>query len=311
MTGGIVRLTWPGTGFSWQLHSCPGPRHAIMVGDVYNSHAERRRLGKIVRVEGKVVVVTGAARGIGRALAERFIREGAAVVVASDIDRESLAASCADIRATPHVADVTSESQVNELIDWTEARHGPVDLFCSNAGISHPGGPEVANTEFEHVFDVNYRSHLYAARNLVPKMTQRGEGYLLNTASAAGVLTQIGSLAYAVTKHAAVALAEWLSVSYGDQGLKVSVLCPQGVRTRLLLGEQGERDNFLTPGAIEPSQVADTVIKGLAEERFLILPHPEVAEYMRRKASDYDRWLRGMRRLQARVRENPRTAMKA
>ena len=263
-----------------------------------------------MRVEGKVVVVTGAARGIGRALAERFVREGAAVVVASDIDRESLVASCTEIGATPHIADVTSESQVNELIDSTEACHGPVDLFCSNAGISHPGGPEVANADFEHVFDVNYRSHLYAARNLVPKMTARGAGYLLNTASAAGVLTQIGSLAYAVTKHAAVALAEWLSVSYGDQGLKVSVLCPQGVRTRLLLGEQGERDNFLTPGAIEPSEVADAVIDGLGDERFLILPHPEVAEYMRRKAADYDRWLRGMRRLQARVRVNPRTAMK-
>ena len=263
-----------------------------------------------MRVAGRVVVVTGAARGIGRALAERFVREGASVVVASDIEQDSLAATCAEIGAIPRVADVTSESHVNDLIESIEARYGPIDLFCSNAGISYPGGPEVANTDFERVFDVNYRSHLYAARNLVPKMTARGEGYLLNTASAAGVLTQIGSLAYAVTKHAAVALAEWLSVSYGDQGLKVSVLCPQGVRTRLLLGERGERDNFLTPGAIEPSKVADAVIEGLADERFLILPHPEVAEFMRRKAADYDRWLRGMRRLQARVRENPGTAMK-
>ena len=230
--------------------------------------------------------------------------------MASDIEQESLEASCAEIGAAPHVADVTLEGEVNELIESTEACFGPIDLFCSNAGISHRGGPEVANADFERVFDVNYRSHLYAARNLVPKMTARGDGYLLNTASAAGLLTQIGSLAYAVTKHAAVALAEWLSVSYGDQGLKVSVVCPQGVRTKLLLGEQGERDNFLTPGAIEPSEVADAVVEGLADERFLILPHPEVAEYMRRKASDYDRWLGGMRRLQARVRENPGTAMK-
>ena len=263
-----------------------------------------------MRVSGKVVVVTGAARGIGRALAERFVREGAKSVVASDIDRDALAETAETIRAVAHAADVAVESEVNDLIAFTEARFGAIDLFCSNAGISHPGGTEVANADFERVFDVNYRSHLYAARNLVPKMTLRGDGYLLSTASAAGVLTQIGSLAYAVTKHAAVALAEWLSVTHGHQGLKVSVLCPQGVRTRLLLGERGERDSFLTTGAIEPSDVADAVIEGLEEERFLILPHPEVAEYMRRKASDYDRWLRGMRRLQARVRENPKTAMK-
>ncbi len=262
-----------------------------------------------MNVSGKVVVVTGAARGIGRALADRFVREGARHVVASDVDREALTKTAAEIGAVPLAADVTSESQVNGLIAQTESRCGPIDLFCSNAGISHPGGPEVPNEALERVFDVNYRSHLYAARSLVPKMTARGHGYLLNTASAAGVLTQIGSLAYAVTKHAAVALAEWLSVTYGHKGLQVSVLCPQGVRTRLLLGERGERNNFLTPGAIEPSEVADAVIEGLAEERFLILPHPEVAEYMRRKASDYDRWLRGMRRLQARIREDPVTAM--
>ena len=262
-----------------------------------------------MQVAGKVVVVTGAARGIGRALAERFVQEEAEAVVAADIDRRAVEATADQIGALARVADVTCETAVNELIAATEAQCGPIDLFCSNAGISHPGGTEVSNAAFERVIDVNYRSHLYAARNLVPKMTARGHGYLLNTASAAGVLTQIGSLAYAVTKHAAVALAEWLAVTHGDQGLKVSVLCPQGVRTRLLLGEHGERDNFLTPGAIEPSEVADAVIEGLTEERFLILPHPEVAEYMRRKATDYDRWLRGMRRLQARVRENPKTAM--
>ena len=264
-----------------------------------------------MRVSGRVVVVTGAARGIGRALAERFVSEGAESVVASDIDRGALAETAPEIGAFPYAADVTSESEVNGLIVATEARFGPIDLFCSNAGISHPGGTEITNADFDRVFDVNYRSQLYAARNLVPKMTARGEGYLLHTASAAGLLTQIGSLAYAVSKHAAVALAEWLSVAYGDQGLKVSVLCPQGVRTRLLLGEHGERDNFLTPGAIEPSDVADAVVEGLEAERFLILPHPEVAEYMRRKSSDYDRWLRGMRRLQARVRQDPKTAIKS
>lgn len=262
-----------------------------------------------MRVAGKVVVVTGAARGIGRALADRFVRDGAKTVVVSDIDASALDATAVEIGAFPHPANVTSEGAVGDLVAETEDRFGPIDLFCSNAGISHPGGTEAANADLERVLDVNYRSQLYAARALVPRMVARGGGYLLNTASAAGVLTQIGSLAYAVSKHAAVALAEWLAVTHGDEGLKVSVLCPQGVRTRLLLGERGERDNFLTPGAIEPSDVADAVVEGLDAERFLILPHPEVAEYMRRKTSDYDRWLRGMRRLQARVRANPKTAL--
>ena len=262
-----------------------------------------------MRVSGSVVVVTGAARGIGRALAHRFVLEGARAVVASDMDRDALASTAVEIGSAAIPADVAVEDDVRRLVDEVESEFGPIDLFCSNAGISHPGGTEISNADFERVLDVNARAHLYAARILVPRMTARGGGYLLNTASAAGVLTQIGSLAYAVSKHAAVALAEWLAVTHGDQGLKVSVLCPQGVRTRLLLGDKGERDNFLTPGAIEPSDVAEAVVAGLEEERFLILPHPEVAEYMRRKTSDYDRWLRGMRRLQSRVRENPATAM--
>ena len=262
-----------------------------------------------MQVRDKIVVVTGAARGIGAALAERFLAEGAATVVAADIDGAALAESARSMGAVAEVVDVTNEQDVQELVENVEARFGPIDLFCSNAGISHPGGTEVSNADFERVFDVNYRSQLYAARYLVPRMTARGGGYLLHTASAAGLLTQINSLAYAVTKHASVALAEWLAVTHGDQGLKVSVLCPQGVRTRLLLGEHGERDNFLTPGAIEPSDVAEATVAGLADERFLILPHPEVAEYMRRKVSDRDRWIRGMRRLQARIRSNPKTAM--
>ena len=262
-----------------------------------------------MKVGGKVVVVTGAARGIGRAMAERFVKEGAKAVVASDVDAAELESMASETGAVAISADVTSEESINDLIEKTESRFGPIDLFCSNAGISHPGGVELSNADFERVFDVNYRSHLYAARNLVPKMTARGDGYLLNTASAAGVLTQIGSAPYAVTKHAAVALAEWLSVTHGDEGLKVSVLCPQGVRTRLLLGHDGNRENFLIPGAIEPADVAQCVVEGLDDERFLILPHPEVSEFIRRKASDPNRWIRGMPKLQARIRENAATAM--
>lgn len=262
-----------------------------------------------MKIEGKVIVVTGAARGIGRAMAERFVKEGAEAVVVSDIDAAELESTASRIGAAAVPADVASEAAVNDLIAQVETRFGAIDLFCSNAGVSQPGGVEVSDADFERVFDINYRSHLYAARNLVPKMTARGNGYLLNTASAAGVLTQIGSAPYAVTKHAAVALAEWLAVTHGDEGLKVSVLCPQGVRTRLLLGADGKRENFLIPGAIEPSDVARCVIEGLDKERFLILPHPEVAEYMRRKAGDPDRWIRGMRKLQARIRENASTAM--
>jgi len=149
---------------------------------------------------------------------------------------------------------------------------------------------------------VNVMAHIYAARHVLPGMLARGDGYILATASAAGLLTQIGSAPYSVTKHAAVAFAEWLSITHGDAGIKVSCLCPQGVRTQMLLGVEGDRTSFLMKDAIEPETVADVVISGLAEERFLILPHPEVADYFSRKATDYDRWLRGMRRLSAQVR---------
>jgi len=180
--------------------------------------------------------------------------------------------------------------------------YGPIDLFCSNAGVWTPGGAEASDDDWQRIWEINVRAHIYGARAVLPAMLARRSGYLLQTASAAGLLTQIGSAPYAVTKHAALAFAEWLAMTHGDAGIKVSCLCPQGVRTRMLLGaEMSSTENFLVEGSVSPEDVAEAVVKGLDEERFLILPHPEVAEYFRRKADDYDRWLRGMRRLQSRV----------
>jgi NAD(P)-dependent dehydrogenase (short-subunit alcohol dehydrogenase family) len=248
----------------------------------------------------KVVVVTGGANGIGRALARRFAEEGARGIAIADRDAEGAAAVAAELgeRGLAVTTDVSVEADVIALVDKTEDKFGPIDLFCSNAGIGVGGGVEASDEGWQRIWDINLMAHVYAARAVLPGMLARGEGYLLNTASAAGLLTQIGSAPYAVTKHAAVALAEWLSVTHGDQGIKVSCLCPQGVRTNMLGDASGA---LLGPTAIEPEQAAEAVVQGLREEAFLILPHPEVREYFRRKGDDYDRWLKGMRRLQARV----------
>ena len=252
----------------------------------------------------KVVVVTGGASGIGRALAQRFAAEGARGIVVSDRDADGAATVAAGIgeeRALAVTTDVSVEGDVQELVRRSEERFGPVDLFCSNAGIATTGGVEATNDQWQQIWDVNVMAHVYAARAVLPSMLARGEGYLMHTASAAGLLTQIGSAPYAVTKHAAVAFAEWLAITHGDDGITVSCLCPQGVRTNML----GDGGALLGPTAIEPEQVADAVVEGLRTERFLILPHPEVREYFRRKGDDYDRWLAGMRRLQARVGRAP------
>lgn len=259
-----------------------------------------------MELPGKVVVVTGGASGIGRALATRFLAEGVAAVVVADRDAEGAEAVARQLARIPDgggatvamACDVSREADVVDVIERTEADHGPIDLFCSNAGIGTGGGPDAPDEAWQRIWEINVMGHVYAARHLVPRMLERGGGYLLNTASAAGLLTQIGSAPYAVTKHAAVAFAEWLSVTYGDRGLKVSCLCPQGVRTPML-GDGGGA--LLGPTAIEPEDVAEAVVAGLRAEEFLILPHPEVREFFRRKGDDYERWLRGMRRLQARV----------
>ena len=249
----------------------------------------------------KVVIVTGGAHGIGRALCERFAAEGARGIVVADIDAAQAAGVASAIGGLAVPTDVTSEASIQDLVRRTRDEIGPIDLFCSNAGIMDKGGLEVSDEDWDRMWRINFRAHLYAARAVVPAMVERGRGYLLSVASAAGLLTQIGAAPYTITKHAAVALAEWLAVTYGDAGIKVSCLCPQGVRTRLLANDDGPLKEMLTEIALAPEEVADSVVKGLEEERFLILPHPEVAEYLHRKADDHDRWLRGMRRLQKKV----------
>ena len=254
-----------------------------------------------MKINGKCVVVTGAAGGIGAALARRFAAEGARGVVVSDRDAAGIERVAGEIGggALAIACDVTEEAEIRDLVTAAEERFGPIDLFCSNAGVIALGGPEASDRDWQLSLDVNVMAHVYAARVLVPRMLERGGGYLLQTASAAGLLTQLGSAPYSVTKHAALAFAEWLAITYGDAGLKVSVLAPQAVRTAMTAGvvDGGVAG---VDGMLEPDDVATAVVEGLDAESFLILPHPEVREYFLRKASDYERWLRGMRRLQSR-----------
>jgi NAD(P)-dependent dehydrogenase (short-subunit alcohol dehydrogenase family) len=253
-----------------------------------------------MEIAGRIIVVTGAASGIGRALALAFAQAGARLVVAADLDADG-AEDTAD--ATGGVAmptDVGREDDIRSLIETVEERHGGIDIFCSNAGILVTGGPEVANETWQRIWDINVMAHVWAARHVVPRMISRGGGHLLNTASAAGLLNQVGAAPYAVTKHAAVGLAEWLSITYGDKGIGVSVLCPQSVRTAMT---QGRESVAAIDGQLEPEPVAEACLDAIREGRFLVLPHPEVLEYMRRKTGDYDRWLGGMRRLNRRFGE--------
>jgi NAD(P)-dependent dehydrogenase (short-subunit alcohol dehydrogenase family) len=251
------------------------------------------------------VVVTGAGRGIGAALARRFHAGGARVTLADLDGAEDTAAAIGD-RAVGFTADISSEAGNVALIEQAEAAFGPIDLFFANAGIG--GGTDLESTTEEawaRVYDINVNAHRWAAKHLLPGWLAAGEGYFCSTASAAGLLIQIGSAPYTITKRAAVAFAEWLAVTYGDRGLRVSCLCPQGVNTEMLrAGEDLGRGPSVVRSAgvvMEPEEVADIVADAIAAERFLILPHPQVHEFMRRKADDPDRWLTGMRKLQARV----------
>jgi len=256
-----------------------------------------------VHLDGKHAVVTGAASGIGAALARRFAAEGARGVTVADVQADALDVVAKEVDGLAVRCDVSDETQIRALVAAAEARFGPIDLFCSNAGIIVPGGPDTSDAGWSSSINVNVMAHIYAARVLVPAMLERGGGYLLQTVSAAGLLTQIGSAAYSVTKHAALAFAEWLAITYGDAGLKVSVLAPQAVRTAMTAGVADGGVAGLD-GMLEPDAVAEAVVRGIGAESFLILPHPEVMEYFRRKASDYERWIRGMQRLQARFGED-------
>jgi NAD(P)-dependent dehydrogenase (short-subunit alcohol dehydrogenase family) len=252
-------------------------------------------------LDGANVVVTGAARGIGAALATRFHAAGANVVVADLLDPTPVAAGLE--RAVGVVADVGSEAGNVALIEAAQTAFGPVDLFFANAGVAVGTDLDSPEAEWDLAFDVNVHAHRWAAKHLLPGWLDRGRGYFCSTASAAGLLAQIGSAHYTVTKRAALAFAEWLSITYGDRGVTVSCLCPQGVNTNMLQSGFGTGTEVVKASGpvLEPAAVADVAIEAIATDRFLILPHPEVHEYMTRKAADYERWLAGMRRLQARV----------
>ncbi|MEM7276194.1 MAG: SDR family oxidoreductase [Actinomycetota bacterium] len=262
-----------------------------------------------MELNDRVVVVTGGGSGIGEALVRAAVAAGARHVVAADLNGAEAARVAAE--AGPMVAgvelDVADEGAVRALVETIEESNGPIDVFCSNAGFVTAAGIEESNETIDAMWNVHVLSHIYAARAVLPSMIARGEGYLLNTASAAGLLTQIGSMAYSVTKHAAVALAEWLAVTHHHQGVRVSVLCPQAVRTNILANspDRLEQDFGDSPasadGVIEADEVARLCLEAMAEERFWVLPHPEVAEYVTRKATDIDRWLAGMRRFQDRL----------
>ena len=215
----------------------------------------------------------------------------------ADVDDAAAGAVAREVNGIAVHTDVSREGDVGQLVNLTVSQHGRIDLFCSNAGIAVNGGEDTANAQWQRCWDVNVMAHVYAARAVLPGMLARGEGYLLQTVSAAGLLTHIHSATYAVTKSAALAFAEWLSITYGERGIKVSALCPQGVKTDMLKRSESDTGRFLQEGALEPERVAEDVVQGIAAERFLILPHAEVAEYIQRKAGDRDRWLRGMRRL--------------
>lgn len=251
-----------------------------------------------MELNNAVVVITGGSGGIGRAMAKAFQAEGARAIVLADLSAEAVEAAAAELGCDGRACDVTNEQDIIDLVEWTLEKHGPIDLFCSNAGAGGNGVlTDAANEVWQQQWELHVMSHLYAARAVLPSMIARGSGYLLNTASAAGLLAALGSGPYSVSKAAAVKLAEFLAITHGDDGIKVSVLCPQGVNTAMAPRGLGDGQ---TDGIIEADELAQTVVETLRTERFYVLPHPEVEEYVRRKGDDVDRWIGGMQRLRRR-----------
>ncbi|WP_299657951.1 SDR family oxidoreductase [uncultured Tateyamaria sp.] len=246
-------------------------------------------------IKNKTVVVTGAAGGIGRSLCYAFAHNGARHVVCADRDMAGAEETSRQINGQAFEVDVSDEAQIRDLIETVEDDSGPIDIFCSNAGVLVEGGAEAPNEDWQRLWDINVMAHVWAARHVVPRMIARGGGYLLNTASAAGLLNQIGSAPYGVTKHAAVGLAEWLAITHGDAGIKVSVLCPQAVRTAMT---EGHEDHVAAiDGMLEPEDAAQACMDAIRDETFLVLPHENVRKYMQLKTGDYDRWIAGMQKL--------------
>ena len=256
-----------------------------------------------MKVSGKIVLITGGGNGIGRALAERFHAEGAAGLAVADVDEAGAREVARRVGGLALPADVSREGDIQAAVRTTEERLGPIDLLCSNAGVAYSDAPgwmaaSQSNEQWESIWKINLMGHVWGARAVLPGMIARGSGYLLNTVSAAGLLNQIGDAAYSTTKHAAIGFAEALAITHGDDGIGVSVLCPQAVQTAMF----GSADHAVAvdaakvDGILSPAEVAEAVVRGLEEEAFLILPHPQVRDYFQRKAADYDRWLAGMRR---------------
>lgn len=258
-----------------------------------------------MKLTNKVIVVTGGGSGIGRAMCQRFARDNPAAIIVSDRDAAGAKQTVDSIGtvASAMTTDVTDEAQIQSLVAEVTKKHGRIDLFCSNAGIAVGQDENAPDTDWMRSWNLHVMAHVYAARAVLPQMLERGEGYLLNTASAAGLLSHINSAPYAVTKHGSVAFAEWLSIAHGAKGIRVSCLCPQGVITPLLVGGKEHRSGFLVEGALQPEEVAECVVHGIDKEEFLILPHPEVLGYMQGKTANYDRWLGGMRKARARAQQ--------
>ncbi len=264
-----------------------------------------------MRLKDKIALITGGAHGIGRALAERFHAEGAKAVAVADLDEAGARAAAGSIGGLALGVDVSKEEDIRRAVERTETELGPVDLLCSNAGVAFSDAPgwtatSQTNEQWEKIWKINVMAHVWGARAVLPGMIARGGGYLLQTVSAAGLLNQVGDAAYSVSKHAGLAFAEALAITHGEQGIKVSALCPEAVLTRMFRGEEHAAPAAAASmdGVLTPEDVADCVVRGLAEEKFLILPHAPVRTYFERKAADYDRWLAGMRRLRAKFFAN-------